>query len=82
MWIVHLPQGGSRFSALTYAIRCAAAVRRVAVRLVRHREAVTSLEYAIMGSLICAAIAASVYGFATGLGGNMAGTFGLLASKM
>jgi Flp pilus assembly pilin Flp len=82
MSIMHPPKGGYRWLALASAGRRAAAACRVLRALARHREGVTSLEYAIMGSLICAAIAASVYGFATGLGGNMAGTFGLLASKM
>jgi hypothetical protein len=69
-------------AALVAASRAAAACRVCAARLLADRAAVTTLEYALMGLMICAAIAGSVVGFAGGTGNLMASAFSQIAAAM
>jgi Flp pilus assembly pilin Flp len=57
-------------------------LRRRACSLAGDRAGVTSLEYAIMGSLVFAAVAGSLYGYGGGLSGLLASTFQTISGKM
>jgi Flp pilus assembly pilin Flp len=51
-------------------------------RIAASRSGVTTIEYALIATLIIVAIAASVGGFTSGLGAMMANSFGQIASAM
>lgn len=72
-------RNGCRFHGVA---RRTAALRRAGHRLIAARDAVTTLEYALMGLFIMVAIAGSVSGYGGSLGAYLANTFSSLASNM
>ena len=81
MSTVEHPSGGT-VTALAVARRIAGASGRGMSALLRDRAAVTTLEYALMGLMICAAIAGSVAGFTGSTGAMMASAFSQIAAAM
>ena len=82
MLSIHPLQGGSQVTAATVAGRHAVALLRRARGFAGDRTGVTSLEYAIMGSLIFAAVAGALYGYGGGLSFQLANTFGAIAGQL
>lgn len=58
------------------------ALRACAQNLIADRAGVTVLEYAIMASMICAAIVGSVFGYGNSLGNMLTNTFSQIANSM
>jgi Flp pilus assembly pilin Flp len=57
-------------------------LRRVAPQLAAARDAVTTIEYALIGLFIMVAIAGGVSGYGGSLGNYMAAAFGAIAASM
>ncbi len=57
-------------------------IRYLARRFVGDRAGVTSLEYALMGLLVFAAVAGSLYGYGGGLSVMLASTFQTISGQM
>jgi Flp pilus assembly pilin Flp len=82
MWCHRSSPDWSGRAAVALAACRAIGVLRRARRLAGDRSGVTSLEYAIIGSFIFAAIAGALYGYGNGLGFQLANTFGVLSAHM